>query len=290
MDDPTGRSTDRPNLEIGSAGLTATAASGLKPDDASPLPKANEITAFGLRFHPMTRGDLVDEIFRERTNDDRAIIAGANLRGLYVTHIDSDYDALLRKPETLVIVDGMPVIWLLKLLGHKVTREHRTTWVDWLTDALERAAAAGRSIYILGHTDEVLQDGFAEARKRWPALKIAGRSGFFDMSEGSAECEALISEINAIRPHFLIVGMGMPRQEVFVQRYGNRLDVPVIGLGGAAFAYFAGFEATPPRWMGRWGLEWLYRLAADPRRMAKRYLIEPFLLCFYLSRRAIRNR
>jgi N-acetylglucosaminyldiphosphoundecaprenol N-acetyl-beta-D-mannosaminyltransferase len=82
--------------------------------------------------------------------------------------------------------------------------------------------------------------------------------------------------------------MGMPRQEQFAYRFRSRIEAPVIGLGGAAFAYFAGFEPTPPRWMGRIGLEWLYRLAGSPRRLAFRYLIEPGLLAFFLIRRAVR--
>src|SRR5438105_2345620 len=111
-----------------------------------------EIKIFGLRFHPLTKQQLLDELFRARLPDDRMVLGGANLHGLYVSHVDPEYDRLLQSPDTLVIVDGMPLVPLLRLLGHRVERRHRTTWLDWFPDALARAAAEGRSVYILGHT------------------------------------------------------------------------------------------------------------------------------------------
>ena len=247
-----------------------------------------EIKAFGLRFHPLTKQQLLDELFRVRRPGDSMVLAGANLHGLYVGCIDPEYDRLLQAPDTLVIVDGMPVVPMLRMLGHKVGRRHRITWLDWFPDALARAAQEGRSIYILGHTADVLKEGLAKARAKWPALRIDGAHGFFNIEEGSAEAARVIERANAFKPDILFLGMGMPRQEQFAYRFRSRIDAPVIGLGGAAFAYFAGFEPTPPRWMGRIGLEWLYRLAGSPRRLAFRYLIEPGLLVFFLVRRAVR--
>lgn len=247
-----------------------------------------EVRTLGLRFHPVTKQQLLDELFRARGPGDKMVLGGANLHGLYVSCMDQEYDRLLQAPDTLVIVDGMPVVPMLRMLGYKVGRRHRTTWLDWFPDALARAEREGRSVYILGHTADVLKEGLAKARAKWPALRIDGAHGFFNIEEQSAEAARAIDCVNAFKPDILFLGMGMPRQEQFAYRFRSRIDAPVIGLGGAAFAYFAGFEPTPPRWMGRVGLEWLYRLAASPRRLAFRYLIEPGLLAFFLIRRAIR--
>src|SRR4029079_2825119 len=122
-----------------------------------------EIKAFGLRFHPLTKQQLLDDIFRARLPGETTVLGGANLHGLYVSHIDEEYDRLLQQPNTLVIVDGMPVVPLLRLLGHKVERRHRTTWLDWFTDALARAERENRSVFILGHTPEMLREGLAKA-------------------------------------------------------------------------------------------------------------------------------
>jgi N-acetylglucosaminyldiphosphoundecaprenol N-acetyl-beta-D-mannosaminyltransferase len=252
--------------------------------------RIHEIRALGLRFHPMTKSTLLDQMFKPRASGERMIVGGANLHGLYVNHHSADYDALLQKPETVVIIDGMPVIWMLRLLGHTVDRSHRITWVDWFEDALARAAHEGRAVFILGHTPQILAEGLAKARAKWPSLRIDGTHGFFAIGDNAPDARAAIETVNAFAPDILIVGMGMPRQEIFTLRFGSRLNAPVIGLGGAAFAYFAGFEPTPPRWMGRWGLEWSHRLFADPRRMAFRYLIEPLFLSFYLGRRLLGGR
>lgn len=247
-----------------------------------------EVRALGLRFHPLTKSQLLDAVLNPRADGVQIVLGSANLHGLYVTHTNSEHEELLQQPETIVMIDGMPIIWLLRVLGHPVQRCHRTTWVDWFEDALARAEKEGRSVFILGHTEEVLSWGMAKARSRFPQLRIDCAQGFFSIDPASEEARCVIDRINAFAPDLLIVGMGMPRQEVFASRFRSHINAPVIALGGAAFSYFAGFERTPPRWMGRWGLEWLYRLGSDPRRMGFRYIAEPLLLIVLLGRRIIR--
>jgi N-acetylglucosaminyldiphosphoundecaprenol N-acetyl-beta-D-mannosaminyltransferase len=260
-----------------------------RPGSVCRAPASDEIRTLGYRFHPRTKSELLDLLFADRPKDSQLTIASANLHGLYLFERHADYRLLHARPGTHVIIDGMPIVWLLRLLGHDVVREHRTTWLDWFEDALERAASLGRRVFILGHTPQTIADGLARAKRRWPTLAIAGADGFFDIEDGAVRGEA-IAKVNAFAPDILFVGMGMPRQEIFVARCGNQLNAPVIGLGGAAFAYFAGDQASPPRWMGRAGLEWLHRLAADPRRLAARYLFEPALLAAKLTSRLIAER
>ncbi len=104
-----------------------------------------------------------------------------------------------------------------------------------------------------------------------------------------AENDAVVTDINDWNPDILIVGMGMPRQERWVLETAERLDTPAILTCGATIEYFAGTMATPPRWTGRWGLEWLGRLLAEPGRLWKRYLLEPWTLLPHAAR-DIRNR
>jgi N-acetylglucosaminyldiphosphoundecaprenol N-acetyl-beta-D-mannosaminyltransferase len=233
---------------------------------------------------PMTK--LLDNISNAAQTGTRLIIAGANLHGLYISLVDEEYRMLLEQTETVTIVDGMPILWLLRALGYPLERDVRTTWVDWFAELLSRAAREGRSVFVLGHDDDILASGLEAARRSHANLRIGAMNGYFDL-EDEATVDGVVARINAFAPDILIVGMGMPRQERFVHRYGHRLCAPVIGLGGAAFAYYAGYEPTPPRWMGRWGLEWLHRLCADPKRMAGRYLIEPVALSFLLLNRAL---
>ena len=256
--------------------MSATVAS----DALAPI----EMRALGYRFHPATKSALLARVF-SRSRSGRLVIASANLHGLFMFERHAEYRALHERSGTEVMIDGMPIIWLLKLLGRPVTRAHRTTWVDWFEDALDRAASDGLRVYVVGHTTTVLAAGLEKAAKRWPHLAIGASDGYFDIDDRAA-CLGVVQTINAFGADILFVGMGMPKQEIFVERYGGELQTPVIGLGGAAFAYFAGDQASPPRWMGRAGLEWAYRLAGDPRRLAARYLVEPLLLAAALIRRS----
>ncbi len=115
----------------------------------------------------------------------------------------------------------------------------------------------------------------AEAlRARWPALTVGGRDGYFGLQDEAA----VVAAIAAFQPQVLLVGMGMPLQEGFIVRNLEALPACVILPVGAAFDYEAGVQTPAPRWMGRVGLEWLFRLVRDPRRLFVRYCIEPWSL------------
>jgi N-acetylglucosaminyldiphosphoundecaprenol N-acetyl-beta-D-mannosaminyltransferase len=102
--------------------------------------------------------------------------------------------------------------------------------------------------------------------------------GYFDAGSGSAENEAILQQVNRYKPDLLMVGMGMPRQELWIQANFHRLEAHVIMPSGAAIDYTAGAVPTPPRWAGDMGIEWLFRLLSEPRRLFSRYLIEPWYI------------
>jgi N-acetylglucosaminyldiphosphoundecaprenol N-acetyl-beta-D-mannosaminyltransferase len=129
-------------------------------------------------------------------------------------------------------------------------------------------------LFYLGVKPGVAERAAEILRNQYPGLQIRTRHGYFS----SEENEAVVKSINAFKPHILMVGMGMPRQEHWVVDNLNEIHANAILTSGACFDYIAGAIPTPPRWMGRVGLEWLYRLISEPRRLAKRYLIEPWAL------------
>ena len=110
-----------------------------------------------------------------------------------------------------------------------------------------------------------------------PGLKLEVRDGYFDMDDVDQNARVL-AQINAFRPDVLFVGMGMPRQELWIERNFAEVASGVMFSVGGAFDYEAGVVPTPPRWSGRWGLEWLFRFAAEPRRLFSRYFVEPWFL------------
>lgn len=206
----------------------------------------------------------VDELVRRRVPSYYVAINAAKV----VAYHD---DALLRDAidaAHLVTADGQAVVWAARLLGHRVPE--RVAGTDLMQALLARAAQRGYAVYFLGATDEVVRACVAKARALHPALRIAGhRNGYFEQAE---EAE-VVAAIRDAAPDILFLGFGTPAKEYFMRRHHRALGVPfAMGVGGS-FDVFAGLVARAPRWMQRAGLEWAYRLAQEPRRMWRRYLV-----------------
>jgi N-acetylglucosaminyldiphosphoundecaprenol N-acetyl-beta-D-mannosaminyltransferase len=133
-------------------------------------------------------------------------------------------------------------------------------------------------VFFLGGAPGVAEAARTRILRDWPKAKLATHHGYFDAAAQSPETEAVIARIQAFRPHILLVGMGMPRQEIWLAKTYDRLPACAMFPIGGAFDYEAGVQRASPRWIGQLGLEWLFRLCADPRRLFRRYCIEPAFL------------
>lgn len=218
------------------------------------------------------------------TSSGRCIIASQNVHGVYMYHRNKKMRDLHARPETVVHIDGMPLILIGRLFGVPLMRAHRLTWVDWLVPLLDEARKRGWRAYYLGAKPGVAEAGARTLREELPGLDLAVGDGYF--SSGTIGNDARIEEINASGCKLLIVGMGMPFQEEWILDNLHRLDPPVILTAGAAIEYFAGVVRTPPRWMGQWGLEWLIRLSENPARFWRRYLLEPWFVVWLICKQA----
>lgn len=168
----------------------------------------------------------------------------------------------------LLTADGQAVVWAARLLGQSVPA--RVAGTDLMQALLAHAARRGYSVYLLGATDAVVGACVEKAQKDHPGLRIAGyRNGYFRREEEAD----VVAAIRAAKPDILFLGFGTPAKEYFMHRHYRALDVPfVMGVGGS-FDVYAGLVARAPQWMQRAGLEWAFRLAQEPRRMWKRYLV-----------------
>lgn len=164
-------------------------------------------------------------------------------------------------------------------MGKPLEPEHRVTYVDWVRPLMAEAKRQGWRIFHLGGKPGVAERAAEKLRSEFPGLLLQTHHGYFDMA--GKENKDILEKINAFRPHVLMVGMGMPRQEHWVLDNLEHLGVNAILTAGACFDYVAGAIPTPPRWMGRLGLEWAYRLFSEPRRLWRRYLVEPWYLVPY---------
>jgi N-acetylglucosaminyldiphosphoundecaprenol N-acetyl-beta-D-mannosaminyltransferase len=191
---------------------------------------------------------------------------------------------------SFVHIDGMALVAVGRRLGLPLRREHRVTYVDWTGPLMAEAAARRWRLFYLGSRPGVAERGAEILRAGHPGLEIATADGYFDSSPGSQANTDVIRQINAFRPNVLMVGMGMPRQEHWIHRNLGHIDTNVVLPCGACIDYVAGAIPTPPRWMGQWGVEWLYRLFSEPGRLWRRYLVEPWVLLPLLLRDLRRTR
>jgi exopolysaccharide biosynthesis WecB/TagA/CpsF family protein len=180
-----------------------------------------------------------------------------------VLHDDlSDFD--------LVLPDGQPVRWALNLL-HGLDLLEKVPGPTVVDRLLEVAAAEGLRVYFYGSTPETLAAIDVELRQRFGGrLDVVSTPSKFRPVDG-AELDAIVDDINDSGANVCFVGLGCPRQELFVGAAGGRLHMPSLAVG-AAFDYIAGNIDRAPELMQRAGLEWLYRTAQEPRRLAGRYL------------------
>jgi N-acetylglucosaminyldiphosphoundecaprenol N-acetyl-beta-D-mannosaminyltransferase len=168
----------------------------------------------------------------------------------------------------LVVADGVPVVWTSQLAGVPVPE--RVAGVDLTAKLLEEGSARGLSVYFLGARKEVVQELVRICRRDYPGLRVVGwRDGYFS----AAEHESIVAEISAFAPHMLFVGMPSPFKEVWCERHREALGVPVIMGVGGTFDVLTGYVRRAPRLFQRAGMEWFWRLAMEPRKMWKRYLV-----------------
>lgn len=207
----------------------------------------------------------------------KSVIANHNAHSLYLVRRDP---ALRRFYEAadLVQVDSQPLILWTKLLGRPSRRFHRSTYLDWRDAFWRLASAEGWRVFFVGGAAGMAESAAERIRADWPEAQIAVQHGFFDRTPGSPGSETVLWRIEAWQPHVIMVGMGMPIQELWIQQSLPRLPNAVILPVGGAFDYEAGVQTAAPRWMGRVGIEWLFRLAISPKRMFVRYCIEPWFL------------
>ena len=173
----------------------------------------------------------------------------------------------------LVVPDGAGIIWASRVLGTPLPQ--RVAGFDLMQELLEHAAGLGWPVFFLGAERGVAQEAAERVRRRLPGLTIAGtHHGFF----GKGEESALIREINSTGARLVFVGMGAPRQDFWIAEHKVSVTTAVcIGVGGS-FDVLAGKVKRAPDWMGRCGLEWLYRLICQPTRFRRMLALPRFVM------------
>lgn len=230
---------------------------------------ATRVEIMGCPFDAVRMPEAIDAIFRWRDEPERKThhIVTVNVAILMMMRQDPKLAAAIQKAD-MVVVDGMPLVWSSRWL--KTPLPERVSGADMMKEVLEAGGSLGLSIYLLGTTQERL-DKLAEVlRAKYPKVKIAGmRNGFFKKEDWPEVCR----QIREAKADLLLVGMPAPFKEVWCEAHREELATPaVLGVGGA-FDVMAGFVQRAPVVVQQAGFEWAWRLAMEPRKLWKRYLV-----------------
>ncbi len=240
------------------------------------LPRTVQV--LGVPVHAVTLDGVLDTCERAVEQQTRLNISVVNAAKLVAMRRDEGLRRAVLDAD-LVLADGQSIVWASRLLGEPLPA--RVAGIDLFLALLPCAERNGHRVYLLGGTDDVLSATVGRLRQRHPDLRISGhRNGYFPMEESAEVAEA----IRAAGPDLLFVGMSSPRKEVFLERWAAHTGAYVCHGVGGSFDVVAGVtRRAPERWQ-RLGLEWLYLVKQEPRRLWKRYLTTNTVFLALLAR------
>lgn len=241
----------------------------------------NSIEILNGRFAPVTLVETVDLVSDRIKAGERGYLCTVNVAILMMMRQDPRLQRFVDNA-AMVVADGQPLIWGSRMLGRKLPE--RVAGVELVERLCERAAREGFGVYLLGGKREVVEKVAARFTAQFPGLKLSGvEDGYFKDDESRARADAVARSGAKI----LIAAMGVPRQELFIEEHWDHLGVPfAIGVGGS-FDVLAGLRARAPALIQRIGMEWLFRLAQEPGRLWKRYLVTNAQFLYLMSREVL---
>lgn len=234
------------------------------------------------------REQLLDHLFSELGQARGGWLITANLDFLR-RHVRDAQLRRLYEAADLRVADGMPLVWAARLQGQPLPE--RIAGSELMEPLAERAAAAGRSIYLLGGAPGAAPMAAQILQERHARLRIAGHSAPMVSDPPTEEQLApLLIELERCRPDILLVGLGSPKQERLIERLRERFPAMwMIGVG-VTFSFVAGHVRQAPPWMRRFSLEWVHRLAQEPGRLGRRYVVDGLPFAAELFGRVIARR
>jgi N-acetylglucosaminyldiphosphoundecaprenol N-acetyl-beta-D-mannosaminyltransferase len=218
------------------------------------------------RFDPLTLPKVVDWAGAWIEQGRRGYLCTVNVAILMMMRQNPRLQQIVDRA-SLVVADGLPLVWASRLGSDRLPE--RVTGIDLIGALAGQAVRKGLGIYLLGATQPVIEAAAGRLRAEHPGLRISGvADGYF----GAAEAVERARAVRRSGAHILLVGMGVPRQEFFIEEQWNELGVNlVIGVGGS-FEVLAGIRRRAPDWCQKIGLEWFWRFLQEPRRLGPRYL------------------
>ncbi|MCI0329540.1 MAG: WecB/TagA/CpsF family glycosyltransferase [candidate division Zixibacteria bacterium] len=230
------------------------------------------VSLLGVQIDPLPLEKFMRKLEERLRSGRGAYVVTPNVDHLLRLKKDGHFREIYRQA-SFVVPDGMPLVWASRWLGKPLPE--RITGADLFPRLCELAARRGHSIFLLGSTTDVCRRAAARLRREHRKLKIAGHySPPFGFEKCRDEMEKIVRVLKRTKPDIVFVGLGAPKQEKLI--YHLRSKVPArLFLGvGAAFDFYSGEKKRAPLWAQKAGLEWAFRLLAEPKRLWKRYLVD----------------
>lgn len=238
----------------------------------------------GRRITLMNTSALVNTIHSACRQNRRITVANYNIHAFNLSLHLPWFQNFLQQAE-IAHCDGRGILTALRWLNMETAKDDRVSYSDLMPQLLDRANQEGWSVFLLGTKPNHLEMALNNLRKQYPRVTFNGHHGYFQI-DSALENAAIVTQINQAKPQLLIVGMGMPIQEQWISIYRDQLQTNAILPGGAVIDRFAGVVSECPKWLSDNSLEWCFRFAQEPRRLATRYLLgnPAFLLQIALAK------
>lgn len=225
------------------------------------------VDILGVRVNAIDQVGLIEQVLTWIRQEERRTLTYANAHCLNLAVEDASYREVLKQTD-LVYIDGIGAVWAGRISGYTGLR--KVTGRKWIDELCRRGEQENLRIYLLGGKPGVAEQASKMLGQRYPRLKICGAADGYFQAKTEAE---VLAEVNENRPQVLLVGMGVPAQEMWVAKNRSKIPAEICWSAGALFDYLAGAEKPVPLWLERIGLEWAWRLKEDPKGKWKRYVI-----------------
>ena len=220
----------------------------------------------------LTMIETLQEIEKIIKKNDCAYVVTPNVDHIVQLETNKELQAVYANA-SLILTDGKPLLWIAK--WYKTPIKEKISGSDLFPLLCKLAAKRGYKMFFLGAAEGVAAKAAENLSKKFDGLQVVGTySPPFGFEKDESEMQRIKDMIQSAKPDILIVGLGCPKQELFMYHHCKELGVPISFGLGASFDFEAGRIKRAPKWMANHGLEWLFRITQDPKRMAKRYLVD----------------
>jgi N-acetylglucosaminyldiphosphoundecaprenol N-acetyl-beta-D-mannosaminyltransferase len=232
--------------------------------------KTDKINILGFGISRISIQETIEQIGKYIAGGGYHYVLASNVHTVMMSQHDSDYRRISNEAD-IALPDGKPLVWAAELL--EKTRLRRICGRDLMSSLCKESLKTGHSHYFLGGRETVLRILVNRLETKYPGLNIAGYYSPPFRPLTNEEDARVIQMINDSKADIVWVGLGAPKQELWIGEHLGKIESPVMAAVGAAFDYHAGNVSQAPQWMQKSGLEWLFRFCIEPHRLWRRYLL-----------------